>query len=148
MTLFMELTERRPSRMEAAFDISSLPEIRKFLVTFTSRSGWDRAMGERLEAAAEETLLTLFDRDEGTEKDGPRRLLLAARKESDEAILEFVASAGEENLQDQMALLGEQTAGAPVEREISLRLLRHIASSVHHQIYHNTDIVTVHVKAP
>ncbi|MXW64993.1 MAG: hypothetical protein F4Y00_08695 [Bacteroidetes bacterium SB0662_bin_6] len=148
MTLFMELTERRPSRMEAAFDISALPEIRKFLVTFTSRSGWDRAMGERLEAAAEETLLTLFDRDEGKEKDGQRRLLLAARKESDEAILEFVASSGEENLQDQMALLGEQTAGAPVEREISLRLLRHVASSVRHQIYHDTDIVTVHVKTP
>ena len=148
MTLFMELTERRPSRMEAAFDISALPTIREFLVKFTSRSGWDRAMGERLEAAAEETLLTLFDRDEGKEEDIQRRLLLAARKEGDEAILEFVASAGEENLQDQMALLGEQTAGAPVEREISLRLLRHVASSVHHQIYHDTDIVTVHVKVP
>ena len=35
-----------------------------------------------------------------------------------------------------------------MEREVSLRLLRHLASSVHHQQYHDTDIVTVRVKAP
>ncbi len=144
LTLFMELAGRRPSRMEAAFDISVLPEIREFLVGFTSRSGWDRTMGDRLEAAAEETLLTLFD--QGKAKGEQRRLRLTARKEGDEAVLEFVASAGEENLQDQMALLGEQTAMEPVEQEISLRLLRHVASSVRHQMYHDTDIVTVHVK--
>ncbi len=144
LTLFMELAGRRASRMEAAFDISVLPEIRAFLVEFTSRSGWNRTMGDRLEAAAEETLLTLFDQDKA--KGEARRLRLTARKEGDEAVLEFVASAGEENLQDQMALLGEQTAVEPVEQEISLRLLRHVASSVRHQMYHNTDIVTVHVK--
>ena len=30
-------------------------------------------------------------------------------------------------------------------REISFRLLRHYASSVHHQKYHGVDIVTVNV---
>ena len=35
-----------------------------------------------------------------------------------------------------------------IEREVSLRLLRHLASSVHHQQYHDTDIVTVRVKRP
>lgn len=144
LTLFMELAGRRPSRMEAAFDISVLPEVREFLVGFTSRNGWGRTMGDRLEAAAEETLLTLFDQAKA--KGERRRLRLTARKEGDEAVLEFVASAGEENLQDQMALLGEQTAVEPVEQEISLRLLRHVASSVRHQMYHDTDIVTVHVK--
>ena len=148
MTLFIEFTSRRPSRMEASFDMSALPTVREFLAKFASRSGWDQAMGDRIDAAAEETLLTLLDQDEEAEKSKPRRLLLTARKEGDEAVLEFVASAGEENLQDQMAVLGEQTAGAPVEREISLRLLRHIASSVRHQMYHNVDIVTVHVKNP
>ena len=64
------------------------------------------------------------------------------------AVLEFVASTGdEENLQDRIALLGEQAAGATVEREVSLRLLRHFASSVRHQRYHDTDIVTARVKA-
>ena len=31
MTLFVEITEPRPSRMEAALDASSLPELREFL---------------------------------------------------------------------------------------------------------------------
>ena len=62
-------------------------------------------------------------------------------------MLEFVVAAGEErNLEDRIALLGEHTDGTPVEHEISLRLLRHLASSVHQQ-YHDTDVVTVHAKA-
>ncbi len=146
LTLFMELTGRRANRLETKFDVSVLPEIQEFLVGFTSRSGWSRAMGSRLEVAAEETLLTLFDQDK--DKQQERRLRLTARKEGDEAVLEFVASAGDENLQDQVALLGEQATLELVEQEISLRLLRHVASSVRHQKYHNTDIVTVHVKVP
>lgn len=35
-----------------------------------------------------------------------------------------------------------------IEREVSLRLLRHVASSVRHQQYHDTDILTVRVEAP
>ncbi len=35
-----------------------------------------------------------------------------------------------------------------MEREVSLRLLRHIASSVRHQQFHDTDILTVRVDAP
>ena len=62
-------------------------------------------------------------------------------------MVEFIASGGEENLQDKIALLGEHTAGAPIEREVSLRLLRHLTSSVRHQQYHDTDIVTVRVEA-
>ena len=43
--------------------------------------------------------------------------------------MEFVAASGEDNLQDRIALLGEQTGETSVEREVSLRLLRHLASS-------------------
>jgi len=35
-----------------------------------------------------------------------------------------------------------------MEREVSLRLLRHIASSVRHQQFHDSDIVTVRVEVP
>ncbi|MCY4360710.1 MAG: hypothetical protein OXE42_00795, partial [Gammaproteobacteria bacterium] len=54
----------------------------------------------------------------------------------------------EENLQDQLALPGEQTDEISIEREDSLRLLRPLASSVRHQQFHDTDIVTVRVKPP
>ncbi len=144
--MFVELTEPRRSRLEVAFDISALPKIRKFFGEFASAGGWDEAMAHRLDAAGEETLLTLLRQDEADEERGPRRLLVVAHKEDGGAVLEFIASGGEENLQDKIVLLGDQTAAAPIEREVSLRLLRHLASSVRHQQYHDTDIVTVRVE--
>ena len=51
-------------------------------------------------------------------------------------------------LQDQLALLCEQPDEISPEREVSLRLLRHHASYVRHQQFHDMDIVTVRVKPP
>ena len=147
LSLFLELTAPRRSRTETPLDVSALPKIREFLGAFASRSGWDAAMTSRLEAASEETLLTLIEKEEAAQRER-RRLRLVARKEDDQAVLEFVAATGEENLQDRIALLGERTAGAPAEQEVSLRLLRHVASSVLHQQYYDMDIVTVRVDAP
>lgn len=143
MTLFVELTAPRRSRLEMSFDFSDLPKITDFLHAFASRNGLDAAMANRLDAAAEETLLTLIPQDE---EEGARRLRLVAYKEEGDAVLEFVVSSGEENLQDQIALLSEHVDETPVEREVSLRLLRHLASSVRHQQYRETDIVTVRMK--
>ena len=147
LSLFLELTAPRRTRIETELDVSALPKIREFLAAFASRSGWDAAMTSRLEAASEETLLTLIEKEETAQRER-RRLRLVARKEDDQAVLEFVAATGEENLQDRIALLGERTAGAPAEQEVSLRLLRHVASSVLHQQYYDMDIVTVRVDAP
>ena len=159
MTVVIQAPRR--SRLEADLDISILPKMGEFLGAFAARGGWGEEMAGRLEAAGEETLLTLLHEEEdpeggeeageeeGAERLGARRrMLLVAHKEGDGAVLEFVAAPGNENLQDRIALLGERSAGAPIEREVSLRLLRHVASSVHHQQYHDTDIVTVRVDAP
>ena len=148
MTLFVELTEPRRRRIEVDFALSALPKIREFLGAFASRSSWDAAMANRLDAVGEETLLTLIQQDEAAEGHDRRRLLLVAHKEEGGAVLEFVASTGEENLQDRLALLGERPTGDLIEQEVSLRLLRHLATSVRHQQYHDTDIVTVRVHAP
>ena len=95
-------------------------------------------------AASEETLLALIPQD--SEHSQPRRLLLVAHREGESAVLELVAATGEGNLQDRIELLGDERAvETPEELEISLRLLRHYASSVHHQQYHDTDIVTLQV---
>lgn len=155
MTLFLRMTEARPARLETDFDLSELPRIREFLGAFVSRSGWDAAMAERLGAAAEEALLTLAREDQTGEASGEgpgesekrRRVLLVAQKEKDGAVLEFFVAPRDENLQDRIALAGEDTDDAAIEREVSLRLLRHLASSVRHQQYHDTDIVTVRVRA-
>ena len=148
MTLFLEATAPRGSRIEVALDLSVLPKIRTFLEVFASRNGWGPEMVRRLDAASEETLLTLIEQDVDRKSSDRRRLLLKARRESGGALLEFIAAAGEENLQDRIGLLADRPDDVLVEREVSLRLLRHIASSVRHQQFHDTDIVTVHVKVP
>ena len=147
MTLFVETAKPRRRRIETEFNLSTLPKIREFLEEFVSRGGWDATMSFRLNGVVEETLLTLLQQDEGNEKHQRRRLLLIVHKEDGEAVLEFVVSTDEENLQDRIALLGECSTEELISREVSLRILRHLASSVHHQKYHDTDIVTVRVKA-
>ena len=78
MTLFLEVTGSRRGRIETELDLSVLPEIRDFLGAFASRNGWGANMVDRLEAASEETLVTLIGQDEGQENREQRRLLLKA----------------------------------------------------------------------
>ena len=149
MTMFLELTQPRRRRMETECHLDALPRIQEFLKSFAADNGWAQAMRNRLDAAVEETLATLFHRGDSDEKREPRRLQLVAFRENGGAVLELIASSrDEQNLQDRIALLGRYAEGPAVEREISLRLLRHVASSIRHQQYHNTDIVTIRVKAP
>ena len=146
---------RRKSQFRGKLDVAELPRIREFIQTFAARNGLEAALG-RLDAASEETLLTLMqsrgetDGAEGAPGRARRELLLTAREEDGEAVLEFrvgAAGSGELNLQDRLAWLGEQTRVARVEHEISLRLLRHLASSVRHQQFHDMDILTLRVSA-
>ena len=150
MTLFVEMTGPRRSRIEMAFDLSALPLIRKFLGEFTARNGWGEAMAERLDAACEETLLTLVHRDgDSGEKPRKRRLRLAARREGDEAGARVRRRRPRTTTsQERLSLIGDEPDGIPAEREMSLRLLRQLASSVRHQQFHGVDIVTVRVAAP
>ena len=147
MALFLRLAAPRPRRIQTGLGGAELPRILEFLDDFASRSGWGREMARRLGAAAEEALLALARGGEaGREPDGGRRrLLLSARRERDGAVLEFVVGPGDENLQDRIALLGAPSDETSVEREASLRLLRHLASSVRHQQYRDTEVVTVRV---
>ena len=147
MTLLMEATAPRRSRVEVTLEVSSLPAIDAFLGELSERNGIDRQIAERLSAAAEETVLSLVDHAtaSGAATTG-RRLLLTAHREPSETVLEFTAASGDtDNLQDRIALLGEEVGETRTEREVSLRLLQHLSSSVRHEQYHDTDIVTVRV---
>ena len=146
LTLFMELTGPRSKRVETALTAEALPEVTEFLRRFASRRRWSEGAVQRLCSAGEETLLSLVQPEGGAAADTKRRLLVIARASGRAAELEFVAAPGEENLEDRMVLLTERGGGAPAEHEISLRLLRHYASSVYHQQYHDTDIITVRVE--
>ena len=144
MVAFVELTGRRRRRLTTSLDEEALARLADFLRSFAAKAGWDTASTEnRLVLVGEETLTSLM---EDAEEGGGRRLIVTAQKSGNDVELEFVsASAGEGNLEDRLAYLGEAPE-IPDVRETSFRLLRAYASSVRHQKYHGVDIVTVQVK--
>lgn len=146
LNLVLTATGRRRYRMETKPDMSALPEIRSFLKDFASRSGWDEAMAGRLDAVGEEALLTLVRQEELGKREGRSLRLVVSRGEGG-AILEYIVTPRGENIQDRLSTLPDESDETSIEQEVSLRLLRHLASSVRHQQYHDTDIVTVRVKA-
>ena len=147
LTLFVRLTGSRPQRLKTALSMDTHPKIDTFLSQFAAWRGWNEEMTDRLRAVGEETLLIfLQQKKNGTAHDG-RHLLLIARGDGEAAELEFIVAPDETNLEDKMALLSERAADTPVEEEFSLRLLRHYATSVRHQQYHDTDVVTVRVES-
>ena len=146
LNLFLDVTGPRRHRTEMALRTENLPELDKFLRDFATRYKWSGKATDRLRAAAEEALLSLLRQEEdGTapavEK---RRLRVVARNLRFGAGLEFTAATHEGNLENQMAVLGDRPDPTS-ERDLSLALLRHHASSVKHHQYHNADVLTVHV---
>ena len=145
LTLFTEATQSRRQRLRTNLALSELPRIQEFLNAFATRHGWAASMSQRLDAVAEETLATLLDAEQAGDVATGRELRVTASKQDGRAVLEFVAAARGENIEDRLAVLDEPTADRPVERDVSLRLLQHYAASVLHQQYHELEIVTVHV---
>ena len=148
LTLFTEATQSRRHRLRTNLAPPELPRIQEFLNAFATRHGWGKSMSQRLDAVAEETLATLLDAEQAGEASTDRSLRVTASKQDGRAVLEFVAAARGENIEDRLAVLDEPTADRPVERDVSLRLLQHYATSVLHQQYHELEIVTVHVNPP
>ena len=144
LSAFLELSGPRRRRMETTLNVDAYPRIQKFLEGFASRAGLGEEAAGRTYMAAEETLLVLLDQVTEDDDFGKRRLRVTVRPEGGGVEMEFLAVAGEGNIEDRMAFLGG-AAEVPVERDFSLRLLQHIATSVRHQKYHDTDIVTVRV---
>ena len=146
LSVFLELVGPRRKRLMTTLEVGSLPEIRAFVERAAARAGWDGDMLRRTQLASEEALVSLMG-EEGS-ADGPaRRLRLSLRSQRAAAELEFLAVSGEGNLEDRLALCGEQSVEIDARQDFSLRLLRHLAASVRHHKYHDTDILTVRVEA-
>ena len=145
MTVFLEVTSGKRSRIDVNLDVSSLPKLRAFSEGFAKANGWTNQMTERLEAVTEETLLTLTQ-DESDTGRGQRRLRVLARKEGGGALLEFIARTGDGNIEDRIAILQDPGNEHQVEREVSLKLLRHLATEIRHRQYHDMDFVTIRIE--
>ena len=146
LTLFLNLTSpRKGGRLEVRLHATSLSEIDSFVQGIGASLGWNEGSRERLRSAAEETLISLLPEGDGADADEAPRLIVVARTQTQAVEMEFLAVFDEENIEDRLAYLDEESEGLQ-EGEISLRLLRHYASSVHHQKYYGLDVVTVQVK--
>ena len=164
MILYLELTNPRRMRFQSQLHIDALPDLNKFIDKFATSRGWDAAMKDRLSAVAEETLLTLAPPDFGSlsldddeeeetaaeteDPESQRRLVVLASSEGPMADLEFIGGGNDENMEDRLRQLQQHDSETPVENELSLRLLRGYTSSVRHQQYHDTDIITLRVGPP
>ena len=160
MILYLELTNPRRMRFQSRLNVEALPELNEFIAKFANRRGWDNAMKERLSAVAEETLLTLAPPDflgldgdadeEGDEEPvkDDRRLVVIASSDGLIADLEFIGGGNDQNMEDRLRQLQQHDSETAVENDLSLRLLRSYASSVKHQQFHDTDIITVRVTPP
>ncbi len=147
LTMFLDLTSPRiRERLETDLHLSKLPEIDGFLRGLATQLGWNEASAQRLRSAGEETLISLLQSEEVEGAEEVPKLIVMAHLEGEAVELEFLAVFDEENLEDRLAYLSDETEGVE-EGEISLRLLRHYASTVNHQKYHGLDIVTVQVRS-
>jgi len=146
LSMFLEFTGPRRHRIEMALSPDRLPELDQFLLGFASRYKWDLKARERLRAASEEAVLSLLrqEEDEHAPASEGRRLRVVARNLRDGAWLEFTAATHAGNLENQIMVLGNRPDPTS-ERDLSLALLRHHASSVQHRQYHNVDLLTVTV---
>ena len=160
MTRFIALTDRgRRERLRVPLAASSFTEIDEFLDGFAADIGWGEPAAQRLRSAGEETLSSLLQQsaadidgdgeDERSSGGDAPSLIVGARHRGAVVEMEFLAVFDEQNLEDRLAHLSEeaQSEAGMGEGEISLRLLRHYASSIHHQKYQGLDVVTVQVKA-
>ena len=149
LSLILEPPGRR-RRRTLDLNRAAVTAVDQFVVSLASRRGWSERAMNSLRAACEEVVLLLkgeddpfADEDEASQP--RRRLRISARVERDLADLEFVAGSGWANIEDEIATLGEPEHSV-TGTDSSLRLLRHYASSVRHQKFRKTDVVTISVK--
>lgn len=143
LTILSELTLKARKRIQTSLSVEALPELQAFIRKFSKSHSWSSSFTVRVEGAVEEALLILCSQTDPDQKDGVLQLMI--KGESDRSILEFVAADSTENLQDRIALMGSDISSVNLERDVSLRMLRHLTTSVRHERYHGTEIIVLEV---
>lgn len=143
LTILSELTLKARKRIQTGLRVEALPELQAFIRKFSKSHSWSSSFTIRVEGAVEEALLILCSQTDPDQKDGVLQLMI--KGESDRATLEFVAADSTENLQDRIALMGADISSVNLERDVSLRMLKHLTTSVRHERYHGTEIIVLEV---
>ena len=147
MTLFTELSSFRARKLRIELSRSSLPDVDDFLCQFADGHRWTEKGKDRLRLVGEEVMLSLFDEQDDAPVDQKRGLVATIRPDGASAELEIVVASDDAiqgNIENRIAYLGQDQA-LEDEQELSVRILRHYASSVHHRKYHGIDIISCRV---
>ena len=147
MTVFTEVSGFRASKLRIDLSQSSLSAVDDFLCQFADRHSWPDEGKNRLRLVGEEVMLSLVNEESDGSAEESRTLVATIRPESGSAELEIVVASDDAiqgNVEDRMAYLGQDEA-LEDEQQLSVRILRHYASSVHHRKYHGIDIISCRV---
>ena len=147
MTVFTEISGIRASKLRIDLSQSSLPAVDDFLCQFADRHSWPDEGKSRLRLVGEEVMLSLLNEEDDGPAEENRRLVATIRPESGSAELEIVVASNDAiqgNIENRMAYLSPDQA-LEDEQQLSVRILSHYASSVHHRKYYGIDIVSCRV---
>ena len=147
MTIFTELSGLRAKKLRVDLSQSSLPAVDDFLCQFADGYHWTEEGRNRLRLVGEEVMLSLLNEKDSSPVEQKRRLVATIRPDSGSAELEIVVAsddANQVNIENRMAYLGHDQA-LEDEQQLSVRILRHYASSVHHRKYYGVDIISCRV---
>ena len=147
MTLVTEISGFRARKLRIDLSQSSLSAVDDFLCQFADGHKWTEKGKGRLRLVGEEVMLSLFDEEDDAPVDQKRRLVATIRPDGASAELEIVVASDDAiqgNIENRIAYLGQDQA-LEDEQELSVRILRHYASSVHHRKYHGIDIISCRV---
>ena len=142
LTAFMSFTGSRRRSLQTKLDMASLPEVQAYVRNLASTKHWDEGLLVRVEGAIEEAMIVLTDDESDTSL---AHMMLSLRPERHEIIVELIASSEADNIEDRIALLSQQATQHAFEQQLSLHLLRHLTTSVRHERYHGTAIMTLSV---
>ncbi len=148
MTLFTELSSFRARKLRIDLSQSSLPAVDDFLREFADSHSWTAEGKNRLSLVGEEVMLSLLKEESESPAEKKRRLVANIRPDRSSAEVEIVvasADAIQGNIEDRIAYLGQDQA-LEDEQQMSFRILRHYASSVHHRKYYGIDIISCRVE--
>ena len=158
MTLFTEISSFQTRKLRVDLSQSCLPAVDDFLSQFADGHSWTEDGKNRLRLVGEEVVLSLLEEggngphlgesESGSGSDEKRRLVAAIRPESGAAELEILVASEDAiqgNIENRMAYLGGEQA-LEDDRELSVRILHHYASSVNHRKYYGLDVITCRVE--
>ena len=147
MTIFTEMSGLRAKKLRVDLSQSSLPAVDGFLCQFADGYHWTEEARNRLRLVGEEVMLSLLNEEDSSSVEQKRRLVATIRPDSGSAELEIVVASDDTiqgNIENRMAYLGHDQA-LEDEQQLSVRILRHYASSVHHRKYYGVDIISCRV---